>query len=99
MAFKIIWSETAIEDLREIVMYISHDDLNAANSLADRVLNRVELASKHPFSNRVVPEKKDDSIRESILSPYRIVYHIDLDNDIIGILRIWHSARGIPDLG
>ncbi len=98
MAFKVIWSETAIEDLREIVSYISRDDIDAASSLADRVINRIELASIHPFSNRIVPEKKDETIRESILCPYRIVYFVDLNNNSIGIMRIWHAARGIPDL-
>ena len=98
MAFKIIWSLTAIEDFRGIVTFISYDDVEAASNLANRIMERIELASVYPFSCRVVPEKKDEYVRESILKPSRIVYKIDLDNNSLSILRIWHSARGIPEL-
>ncbi len=42
MAFQIIWSETASEDLREIVRYIALDDSIAAAHLADRIVSRIE---------------------------------------------------------
>ncbi len=58
MAFQIIWSQTAAEDLREIVKFIASDDAVAAASLADRILNRIEQATEFPFSNRAVPEKR-----------------------------------------
>jgi addiction module RelE/StbE family toxin len=99
MAFKIIWSQTAVEDLKGIVQYISLDDVEAATQLADRILHRIETASELPLSNRMVPEKNEDSIREAILKPYRIIYHVDDKHSVIHVLRIWHAARGIPDLG
>ena len=99
MALEIVWSETAREDLRDIVQYISLDDLDAARRLADRIVARIEAASEFPLSNRSVPEKHDESIREVILSPYRIVYFVKAGGEAIQILRIWHAARGIPDIG
>ncbi len=51
-----------------------------------------------PFANRSVPEKGEESIRESILKPYRIIYETDTDREVIHILRIWHAARGIPEI-
>ena len=51
MAFQIIWSETASEDLREIVRYIALDDSIAAAHLADRIVSRIELAGNLPLSN------------------------------------------------
>jgi toxin ParE1/3/4 len=99
MAFHIAWSDTAYEDLREIVQYIALDDPEAASNLADRVIYHIELASDFPFANRIVPEKDDKSIREAILSPYRIIYSVDSIQTSIHILRIWHSSRGIPELG
>ena len=88
MAFQIVWSATASEDLKEIVQYIALDDRNAAVHLADRILQRIESASDLPFSNRAVPEKADDSIRESILKPYRVIYRVDGDKNAIHVLRI-----------
>ncbi len=98
MALQIVWSQTAVEDLKEVVQFIAMDDPAAAASLADRILDRVEFASGLPFSNRAVPEKKDRSVREVILKPYRIIYQVDDKRGAIHILRIWHAARGAPDL-
>ena len=99
MAFAIVWSQTAGEDFRDIVWFIARDDPAAAASLADRILDRIELASDLPFSNRAVPETSEESIREIILRPYRIIYSVDNDRRAIHILRVWHAARGTPDLG
>ena len=98
MAFGIIWSEAAVEDLKEIVQYIALDDPEAAERLAERILSCVERASEWPFSNRGVPEKAEESVRETILRPYRVVYQVDVDRNAIHVLRVWHAARGIPEL-
>ena len=98
MAFQIVWSQTAAEDLKGIVQYIASDDSDAAAKLAGRIIQRIETASELPFSNRTVPERGQESIREAILKPYRIIYHVDAERSAIQILRIWHAARGIPDI-
>jgi toxin ParE1/3/4 len=98
MAFQIIWSQTAVEDLREIVQFIASDDPAAAAKLADRIIGRIEIASELPFANRAVPEKADQSVREVILKPYRIIYRADDKRGAVHILRVWHAARGVPDL-
>jgi len=97
MAFQIVWSQTAVEDLREIVKFIALDDATAAASLAERILTRIERAAELPFSNRAVPERAERSVREVILKPYRIVYQVDDRRGAIHILRVWHAARGAPD--
>ena len=98
MAYQIIWSQTAVDDLRQIVEFIALDDTKAATSLANRVLRRIERAAEFPFSNRAVPEKAEEAIREIIWRPYRIIYRVDDEQGAIHILRIWHAARGVPDL-
>lgn len=98
MAFQIIWSHTAVEDLKGIVQYIALDAPYAAAELADRIIQRIETASKLPFSNRAVPEKAEEPVREAILKPYRLIYQVDSNRNVIHILRIWHAARGIPEI-
>jgi plasmid stabilization system protein ParE len=85
-------------DLKELVQYIALDDTGAAAGLAEHIIRRIEMASELPFSNRCVPEKADQSIREAILKPYRIIYEVDANRSAIHVLRIWHAARGIPDI-
>ena len=98
MAFKIVWSQTAVEDLKGIVQYIALDNPEAAAKLADRIIQHIEAASNLPFSNRAVPEKAEESVREAILKPYRLIYQVDTDHNVIHILRIWHASRGIPEV-
>ncbi len=98
MACRIVWSQQAAEDLRQIVQFIALDDAIAAARLADRILSHIERAAELPFANRAVPEKAEESIREVILRPYRALYQVDNRRDAIHILRIWHAARGIPDI-
>lgn len=96
MAFTIKWTETAFEDLREIVQYIAIDNPEAAAKLAGSIISHLELASEHPYANRIVPEKGDVTIREVILNPYRVIYNVDDSSNSIHVLRIWHGYRDAP---
>lgn len=98
MAYQVIWSQTAVDDLRQIVEFIAQDDVGAALHLASRILQHIERTAELPLSNRVVPEKAEESIREIILRPYRIIYQVDDQRHAVHLLRVWHAARGIPDL-
>jgi len=66
--------------------------------MAERILDRVEHAAGFPRSGRAVPEKGDEDIREKLLSPYRIVYTVDESRNVLHVTRIWHAARGDPEL-
>ena len=98
MAFRISWTETAAHDLRGIVEFINLANPDAAQRLAELILSKIENLTKLPKLGRVVPEKNDSNIRELVLSPYRIIYHVEQEHKILHITRIWHSARGIPEL-
>ncbi|MFA7256458.1 MAG: type II toxin-antitoxin system RelE/ParE family toxin [Kiritimatiellales bacterium] len=98
MAFKIIWSDTAGEDLKSIVFYIGMDNPAAAARLAGRILSRIEIAAKYPLALRMVPEKDSRKVREALLNPYRIVFSVDERHGVLHVLRIWHAARGMPEI-
>ena len=94
MAFKVIWTETAADDLQAIVRYIAADDPEAARRLAERILARIDAAAALPFSCRSVPERENPSVREALLRPYRIIYTVDELREAIYVVRIWHGSRG-----
>ncbi len=58
----------------------------------------VEHLTDLPESGCVVPEFNDPAIREIIRRPCRIVYRVKHPEDIVEIARVWHAARGIPEL-
>jgi mRNA-degrading endonuclease RelE of RelBE toxin-antitoxin system len=69
--------------------------------LNDLVKNSSSKQKSWGFSHRagrMVPEKKDSLVRETIVGSYRLIYRVDDANKIVAIARIWHSARGIPEL-
>ena len=60
--------------------------------------NLVTRVKGIPSSGRIVPEFRDPRIREVIRRPCRIVYRIKANGGLIEIARVWHAARGIPEL-
>ena len=60
-------------------------------SQVDRLLDFSEIG-------RVVPEYQNQILREIIFRPYRIVYRVNHEQEQCEIVRVWHSARGIPVL-
>ena len=98
MACRLTWSPSARLDLREIFAYISEDDPMAAGRFIRSLFDAVERLRPFPESGRIVPEFADPSIREVIHRPCRIVYRIKPDRETIEIARVWHAARGIPEL-
>ena len=98
MAGKIIWSLQARDDLRDIVSYIAADNPAAAESFGILLMSKVDLLANFPKLGRVVPEEGDENIREIIVRPYRVVYQLLTDQTTVAIARIWHGARGEPEI-
>jgi plasmid stabilization system protein ParE len=98
MAHKIIWSLQARDDLREIVTFIAADNPPVAESFGFRLMAKVDMLANFPLIGRVVPEENDENMREIILRPYRIIYRVIPAQQVVAIARIWHGARGEPEV-
>jgi addiction module RelE/StbE family toxin len=96
MAFKIIWSLQAREDLRDIVRFVAQHNASAAETLGYSLISRVDSLEQFPLLGRAVPELGDPGVREIILRPYRIIYRVFDEQRLIAIVRVWHGARGEP---
>ena len=98
MAAKIIWSERARLDLRELVMFIAEDDPARTLSFGESLVTFVEGAGTFPFMGRRVTDHTREGLRELIFPPYRIAYLVDASSNTIEVVRVWHSARGRLDI-
>jgi len=98
MAFKIIWSRHARDDLRDIVAFIAENNRTIAESFGFRLMAKVDLLEQFPEIGRIVPEQQDENTREVILPPYRIIYRVLAENRVVAIARVWHGARGEPEI-
>ncbi len=98
MAYELTWSPTARLDLIDIADFIAKDNNLAAARFVKNLFSEIERLATFPESGRVVPEFNDPAVREIIKKPCRIVYRINKDKSRIEIVRVWHAARGIPDI-
>jgi addiction module RelE/StbE family toxin len=88
---KVEWTDTAIEHLVSIYEYVAHDSKPYADRLIDKLTRRSEQIGAFPLSGRMVPEYRDESIREVIERPYRIIYRIKTEQ--VDILAVVHGAQ------
>jgi toxin ParE1/3/4 len=98
MAYTLIWSPTAKFDLKDIAVFIAEDSASAAERFVRSLFQAVERLADFPESGRIVPEFNDPAIREVIRKPCRIVYRVDGRKRVVEIARVWHAARGTPDI-
>ena len=98
MAFQIVWTAQAREDLSSIVRFIAMDNPTAAEAFGYLLISKVELLANHPHLGRIVPECGEEMIREIIVRPYRVVYRVAEGDKTIAVARIWHAARGEPEI-
>jgi len=96
--FKIVWTLRSRQDLREIATFIARDNPAAAIKLGDLIFARVDSLENFPELGRVVPERNQASIREIVVKNYRVVYRLRHSENIIEVLRVWHGARGEPEI-
>lgn len=98
MAYKLIWSPAARDDLHDITAFIARDNSDRAMSFGYELISEIDRLEEFPELGRIVPEYRNAVIRELIFRPYRIVYRIHHQSKVCEITRVWHSARGIPRL-
>lgn len=98
MAFKIVWTAQALEDLGGIVRFIAMDNPEAAERFGYLLISKVDALASFPRLGRIVPEIGRETIREVIARPYRIVYQVRDPDQTVAITRVWHAARGEPEL-
>lgn len=89
---KISFSNSALEDLKEVQAYYNEQEVPEVGSRhLTEIFERVESLPDNPQLGRVVPEFDEPHIREIIHPPYRVVYM--LDSKSIQIIRVWRSER------
>ena len=91
MAYRVVWSPRAVEDLEAIAQYISADSAAYAAAVVKTILNTARSLSHFPQSGRAVPEIADENIREWFAYSYRVIYRIQ--DEVITIAAVVHGKR------
>ena len=93
---KIVWTELAVDDLKEIHDFIAKNSPRFASITIDKIYQRAQLIADNPFIGRIVPEINNEPIRELIIGNYRLIYFI-ISELQVEILRVYHSARSLTE--
>lgn len=91
---QINWTKLALTDLKEIHDYIARDSRKYAKLQVIRIRSQTTVLKKQTSLGRIVPEIRENNIRELIFGNYRIIYRI-VTNTRIDIITIHHSARDL----
>jgi toxin ParE1/3/4 len=98
MDFKVIWSEAAISDLRDLCSYIARHDPEAAQRMGKGILDHVRILASFPFIGPTYPRGAQGPLRQIVFRSYRIFYDVSEQSHAVEILHIWHGAREEPQL-
>lgn len=87
---KVRWTAYGSADLISIRRHIAVNSVQYANTVADRILSRIEQLESFPESGQMVPEYGRKDIREILVHSYRIIYQTLPDE--VRILTVVHGA-------
>jgi len=93
MAYEVVWSPRAIDDVEAIATYIAEDSIAYARSVAQKIMASTRTLNSFPMSGRVVPEFHQENIREVFAYSYRIIYRVE--EETVTIAAVVHGKRPI----
>ena len=97
--YKVLWADTAEEDLKSIIEYIYVDSPSAARDSLRKIKTKASNLCSFPQRGRVVPELKEHGIfqyRELIIPPWRMIYRISEEQ--VYVLSVIDSRRNVEDV-
>ena len=89
--YKITWSDHSLEDLSDILEYLSRRwSTNEALQFQKKLFKRIEIIGKYPKlfrASNINPE-----LRRSVLTKQTsIFYHVNSDKQIVSIVRLFDN--------
>lgn len=91
---KIIWSDSALNDLTHIYNYIAKDSVLYASRTIEKIYQRTNILYSYPKSGKPLLVNEGKRYRELIEGNYRIIYIIK-SASLINIVTVHHSAMNL----
>jgi addiction module RelE/StbE family toxin len=91
---KIVWTEPARQDLRDIFTYIAENNPKAARTLLNDIKERAVLLQDNPLIGRL---GRIEDTRELVLTGTQFILPYRVKNQQIQILAVFHGAKQWPE--
>jgi toxin ParE1/3/4 len=92
---KIVWTESARQDLRQVFEYIAGDSPKAASKLLSVIKERAALLQDNPHMGRI---GRVDGTRELVIAGTEYILPYRVKDNQIQILAVFHGARKWPEI-
>jgi toxin ParE1/3/4 len=89
MAYRVIWSSQAVEDVDAIAAYIARDSPSYAAAIVQKILQKTRSLKDNPSAGSMIPEFGESTLQEQQADSYRVIYQIQ-DEKIV-IAAVIHS--------
>jgi plasmid stabilization system protein ParE len=96
MDFKVFYTEPALADLEEVMLWSWQNHPTTTERFANGILNHVDLLKDFPYLG--APVSGFPSVRRLQHSPLKVYYRVLPDSKKIDILHFWHESRMQPPL-
>ncbi len=97
--YKVVWTNVAENDLKEIIDFISIDSPQNALKILKSIKQKASNLYTLPERGRIVPELQGQGIfqyRELIIPPWRLMYRIAERK--VYVLSVIDSRRNVEDI-
>jgi toxin ParE1/3/4 len=94
---KVNWSRQAIENIFSIREYYLPISPKFADEITDQIFSKEALISAFPEAGRIVPELKNERLREVIFKNFRIIYMI-FDSKNVSIVAVHTSSKPLSEI-
>ena len=91
MAYRVVWSPKAVEDVEAIAAYIARDSPSYAAAVVQKVLQITSDLKENAKKGRLIPEIEESTIIEQFAYSYRLIYRIE--SDVVTIAAFIHGKR------
>ena len=95
MDYRVLITDAAINDLKEIVEFVAADDPAAARRLGVKLITAGLSLRRMP--RRFPLHHRERNIHKMTIPPYLIFYRRDDTTGVVHILHLWHGARRLPN--
>jgi addiction module RelE/StbE family toxin len=93
MNFRVVITDRALSDLREIRDYIARRSPQNASRFLERLLEKLDVLESSPesFAKATEDELVPYTLRQFVIRPYRVLYRVN--GSRVEILHVRHGAR------
>jgi plasmid stabilization system protein ParE len=91
---KVRYTETALEEIEDILSRISVENSSAALKVSGAILATIDRVAEFP---RTAGETNAPGVKMTPVLPYRYLVFVSIDDDTSIVRNVRHSARQHPD--